>query len=412
MSGERPLDKMFDRFLKSPELIKNRQKLSPNYVPKDLPHRDRQIETIGSILASALRGGVPSNILCYGETGTGKTVVSSYVLDGLLKKAKTNLQSKPVITANINCRVVDTHYRILAALCKAIGKKVPKTGLATSQVFNTFVESLDKSNQLLIILLDEIDYLVKRPGGNDVLYALTRIKTRLRSSDVSMIGISNDLKFKELLDPRVLSSLSEEEVVFHPYTAVELQDILQRRANACFNSSAVGFGVINLCAALAAKEHGDARRAIELLRVAAELAEREGKSSVSEDQVRNAQKQIDRDIVSEAMSKLPQQQKMVLYVIYLLEKSDTQNVFTGDVYNLYRELCESTHFDKLTHRRVSDLINELDMLGLVSAKIMSKGRYGRTKKISLSISRRLIQEILEGDPWISKLKAIRLPSIR
>ena len=405
MSGERPLDKMFDKFLEFPELIKDRQKLSPNYVPRELPHRDRQIKTIGSILASALRGGVPSNILCYGETGTGKTVVSSYVLEGLLEKAKKEFHKKPIMTANINCRVVDTHYRILATLCKAVNRHVPKTGLATSQLFNTFVEAVDKTNQLLIILLDEIDYLVKRPGGNDVLYALTRIKTRLRASDVSMIGISNDLKFKELLDPRVLSSLSEEEVVFHPYTALELQDILQRRANACFNDGAVGFGVINLCAALAAKEHGDARRAIELLRVAAELAEREGKSSVSEDHVRSAQRQIDRDIISEAMNKLPQQQKMVLYVIYLLEKSNRQNIFSGDVYNLYRQLCENTHFDKLTHRRVSDLINELDMLGLVNAKIISKGRYGRTKRITLSISRRIIQENLEKDPWISKLKA-------
>ncbi|MHA1238624.1 MAG: ORC1-type DNA replication protein [Candidatus Odinarchaeia archaeon] len=399
--SQRPLDETFDRFLMS-KIFKNRDVMRPTYVPDELPHREDQITRIGMILASALKGGTPSNIFLYGKTGTGKTAVAKYVIDKLVEKSKALNLEIPVVSAYVNCRITDTNYRVLAKLADEVGAEVPFTGLPTDEVYYRFKKKLDTRKQLMLIVLDEIDILVKKNGTN-ILYNLTRMNSNLKSARISIIGITNDLKLKDYLDPRVLSSLSEEEVVFSPYTALQLQDILRQRARMAFNDGVLEYGVINLCSAIAAREHGDARRAIDLLRVAGEIAEREGAEKVTEEHVRRSIKEIERDTVSEALSTLPIQSKLVLLSIYLLESKGRSEIFTGEVYSVYSELTNLVNVETLTLRRVSDLISELDMLGVVNVKIISKGRYGRTKRISLSVSKAQINEIFKEDHRLKKI---------
>jgi cell division control protein 6 len=401
---QKPLDKIFEGFLTGPKIFKNRDVMRATYVPEDLPHREEQITRIGQILATILEGGVPSNIFLYGKTGTGKTAVALYVLKHLVEKCQ-EIGIKPPLKEIINCKDIDTDYRVLARLSNAIGEEVPFTGLPTDEVFRRLKQKLDQERQVFIIVLDEIDQLVKKTSKKEskVLYDLTRINTDLVNARVCLIGITNDLKFKEYLDARVLSSLSEEEMVFPPYKATELLDILKQRSEMGFFTGVLSEGTLEITAALAAREHGDARRAIDLLRVAGELAERESDPVVTEDRVRRAQKLIERDTVSDALKTLPIQSKIVLYSIYLLEKSSLNEIYTGDVYATYAQLCDTIRLERLTQRRVSDLINELDMLGIINAQVISKGRYGRTKKISLSIPKTIITSLLEEDYSIKKL---------
>lgn len=397
----KPLDSIFERFSRGPTLFRDRKVLWHSYVPDALPHREEQIMQIGSILASGLKGRRPSNIFVYGKPGTGKTAVTRYVLRELT--AKFGELRLPFKAVYLNCRNVDTDYRVLARICADLGRKVPFTGLPTDEVHSRLVELLESQDLLTIIVLDEVDQLVRK-SGDDTLYKLTRINYELDNARVSLIGISNDLRFPEYLDPRVLSSLSEEKVVFHPYTALQLQDILRRRA-------AVGFyegvleepAVINLCAALAAREEGDARRALDLLRVAGEIAEREGSTRITVAHVEKARRSIERDTVLEVLRTLPIQQKLVLYAIYLLGKHKHPHPVTGEVQDVYGELCVRLGMDPLTQRRVSDLINDLDAMGVVNAKVVSKGRYGRTKIIRLSVPGRMVVDVLERD---SRIKAL------
>ena len=394
------LNNVFDRFLKGPRLFRNREVLRPDYVPNELPHREEQIQHIGGILVPVLKGSRSSNIFIYGQTGTGKTAVVKFILDKLTKKSREI--EAPIMACYINCRLTGTDYRVFSRLCEAVNIEVPFTGLATNEVFDRFKIAVDYKKLLLIVVLDEIDFLVKE-RGDDLLYNLTRINETLKLSRLSIIGISNDLQFKEHLDPRVLSSLSEEEVVFRPYSAIELSDILQARSTIGFLENVLAKGALNLCAALAAAEHGDARRALDLLRVAGELAEREGAIKVSEEYVRIAQNKIEEDRITSILKTLPLHSKLVLCSCYLLKQAEYDGVITGNVYEVYNELCNKIQLESLTQRRVSGLISELDIMGLLNASVINMGRYGRTKKIKLGISEEVIKEIFQKDEWLNAL---------
>jgi cell division control protein 6 len=361
-----------------------------DYIPKKLPHRDEQINCLGGIVAPVLRGSTCSNAFIYGKTGTGKTAVTKYVLNMLSSKSQE--LGAPIGICYVNCRLAGTEYRVLSSLCEALDVKVPFTGLALGEVFDRFKEGLDTQKKIFIVVLDEIDALIK-VRGDTLLYELTRVNETLRHGRTSIIGISNDLRFKEFLDPRVLSSLSEEEIVFRPYDAAELQDILWRRAQMAFSEGALLDSAVALCAALAAAEHGDARRALDLLRVAGELAEREGAECVSEEYVRQAEKRVEHDRIVEVLENLPVHSKLVLCSVYLLGKTKVSYSITGDIYGIYCELCDQSGLSPLTQRRVSGLISELDMVGLLNARIVSMGRYGRTKKIRLGIGRSLVRTV-------------------
>uniref|UniRef100_UPI0025D52561 AAA family ATPase n=1 Tax=Methanoregula sp. TaxID=2052170 RepID=UPI0025D52561 len=254
-----------------------------------------------------------------------------------------------------------------------------------------------------VFMLDEIDKLVKK-SGDDTLYNLTRINSDLKNSKVSIIGISNDLSFKDFLDPRVLSSLSEEEIVFPPYNAPQLVDILTQRATGAFIDGAIAEGVIPLCSALAAQEHGDARRALDLLRISGELADRDESKQVTEEHVKQAQAKIETDSMIECIATLPAQSKLILFSMLTLEHLG-QNIFTsGEVSRIYQDIAPSIQLDILTHRRITDLISELNMLGVINTRVVSRGRYGRTKEMWFDANTGKIREVVLNDPRLNGLK--------
>ena len=397
---DHPLDAIFDRFITSPSIFKNHEVLRPSHIPERLPHRQLEIQALGKALGNALRNDRPSNIFLYGKTGTGKTIVSKFVTKYL--KDRASKIDKEIVVSLLNCVEVDTDYRVLARLCEMVGESVPFTGLPTDEVFTRFKNKLDSKKQLLIVVFDELDKLHNKSGDN-VLYQLTRINSDLKKAQVSLVCITNDLSFKETLDPRVRSSLSEEELVFKPYNAQQLEDILTDRAKEGFNDEVLGSGVIGLCAAFAAQEHGDARRALDLLRVAAELSERSNETQVNMNHVRNATKQIERNTVEEVLVSLPVQSKVVLWAVYVLGKTNLKVITTGDLYKVYLELCKMTGLDPITPRRTNSLLNELSMLGIVNTKVISMGRHGRTTKVSLSSNQKQVRDILCNDYHIKKI---------
>ncbi|MCD4694562.1 ORC1-type DNA replication protein [bacterium] len=389
---KKDLANFFSDYLKKKPLFIDKSSLQSNYNPKDIPHRDEQIEQLARILAPALRTEKPSNVFLYGKTGTGKTCVSLHVLNQIEQACKKN--NIKLKTYYLNCKlkkVADTEYRVIAQLARGFGREVPATGLPTDQIYKMFLETIDKDKQLLILILDEIDQLVGKIGDG-ILYNLTRLNSELKNCQMTIIGISNDLMFTDNLDPRVKSSLSEEEVVFPPYNAIELKDILKKRSELAFNKNVFDEGVIEKCAAYAAREHGDARRALELLRVAGEISERENSPNIKIKHIDHAEQKIEKDRVLDIVKTQPKQSQITLYSI-LNFYNDHKRVFTGDIYDFYNDTCIKVGLTPLTQRRVSDIIAELDMLGIINAKVVSKGRYGRTKEIGMAIPSSNIKKV-------------------
>jgi cell division control protein 6 len=390
--GIKMQENIFNKFLQTKQLFVNREALTISFIPEDISHREKQINDLGRILASALKGGRPSNIFLYGRTGTGKTLVSKFVGSELERISQNNGNKIKILYVNCKMKkIADTEYRLLAELSKELGKEVPFTGLPTDQVYHMFFESLENFNKTVIIIIDEIDALVQKTG-DEILYNLTRINQELKKSKISIIGITNNLGFIDSLDPRVKSSLSEEEMIFPPYNALQLQDILRARADLAFLPNSMEPGVIEKCAALAAQEHGDARRALDLLRVSGELAERECEERVLIKHVDMAQEKIDMDRILEIVKAQPKQSQIVLYsIIELAEKS--KEIQTGEVIDSYQSLCIKHGLKPLTQRRVSDLVAELDLFGIITTRIISKGRYGRTRVISISLPDHVLKRL-------------------
>ncbi len=392
--GDKKLTSLFEKFLEQNNLFSDRKALQANYTPSMIYHRDEQIHQLAGILMPSLRLQKPSNIFVYGKTGSGKTLSVHHTTKNLIEVAAK--QQTPLKVLYINCKlkkVADTEYRLITQIARELGQEAPATGLPTQEIYQLFTSTLDSKEQLLILVLDEIDQLIKK-AGDEILYTLTRINTELKRSQVALIGISNDLLFADHLDPRIKSSLSEEEIIFPPYNALQIRDILQRRASIAFREGVLEGGVIEKCAAYAAREHGDARRAIELLRVAGEIAERNEQGSVSMHHLDEAEEKIERERIFDVISSQPEQCKITLYALLSIFGKQKPFTFTGEIYDKYKYYCSQTGFRPLTQRRISDVIAELDMLGVINTRVLSKGRYGRTREIHPSIPQQVIERIM------------------
>ena len=390
---------IFDDILsRSASLFINREILRSTYVPDFLPHREKEIEDIAGALSPALRNETPSNLLVYGKPGTGKTAVIKFV--GKLLVEKADESDKNVHFIYINCQFVETRYRILQKIIQYFSQKfkidIPFTGWPTDELYSKTLSLVDKEKCSVVIVLDEADKL----RGDDALYTLTRINSDLKNAKTSIICISNNLRFTEFLDPRVQSSLGEEQIIFNPYNARELQDILEERANRALRANALSDDVIPYCAALAAQEHGDARKALDLLRIASEQAERKNHAKVTVYHVKKALQKIENNYLKDVIKNLPQQIKLVLYAIIKQyreneDKKISQGLSTGEIYQSYQELCRKNSYRCLTQRAVTEFFSELDMLGIINARTISSGMYGTTKKININFPSDIMKTLFE-----------------
>src|SRR3989338_7264588 len=398
---ERGLEVFFEDFLHKESLFVDRSALLSSHTPETINHRDNEIKKIANILAPALKQEKPSNLFIYGNTGTGKTLVVKHVTENMASVAgKKNIPLKPIY---VNCklkRVADTEYRLISQLAQFFGKSTPPTGLSTDEIYNIFYKAVENHKGVIILILDEMDQLIKR-AVDGILYNLIRINEELKESRIAIIGVSNDTTFIDNIDARVKSSLSEEDVFFAPYNAMELQSILRNRATKAFRDGIVGEGGIEKCAAYVAREYGDARKAIELLRVAGEIAESSKDKKISTQHIDDAEEKLEKDKIFDIIKTQPKQFQAVLFSIFSL-RNKSAAVYGGEIYDSYKELCFRLGLRPLTQRRVSSIIGEFELMGLISTKTISKGRYGRTREIMASISpstiplaKKILEEELE-----------------
>lgn len=391
------VDKLLNDAAIGKSLFKDRKIVNLGHKPDQILYRDNELATITQILIPITKQSKPSNLLIYGKPGTGKTLVTDHILKKIEKNIIKNQQNYKVKLVFLNAKNETTLYGLLVRLGNELDQEneLPKTGLSISQIFTKIIDTITSKSLNVIFIIDEIDYLAKlvQKTGKDILYNLTRANERLDGKgSLTLIGISNDLTFKENLDPRVISSLGEEEIIFSNYSTEQLRNILEDRIKLAFNPQSVEESALNLCAAMAGREHGDARRAIDLLRVAGELAERQQSEKVTEEHVREASQKIEENKEATVLKSYPLHEKLLILAVM-----KASGASTGEIYSIYKELCKIVRQKELTQRRTTQMLSEIELSGIITGRLVHQGIHGRTKKYKLTISPEMVKNSFKDD---------------
>lgn len=374
--------------------------------------RDDQLEDIITYLRPAVQGNRPPNMLLYGPSGTGKSLIINAVCQQVLELSTSQGDRFGII--EINCQTIKSHDRAVYRLVKNAADKanvdvgVPQTGISTDQKLNRFYEILSNNFDSVIIILDEVDLLVGRqrdpndePAYSKLLYQLSRA-SQLGKIDghVSVAALTNDPRFMEDLDGRAESSFNPQDVVFPDYDATQLQSILERRRDA-YQEDVLEDGIIPLSAAFAAQDHGDARKAIDLFRKAGEITDREGGDIVREEHVRDAQREAERDRTLTQMQGLSTQKKLSLYataVVPVYSQRNIDAVPSTVAYRVYQYLTGLLDANEKSRDSYLRYMSEAETYNFVTSEKRGRG-YGSGvhKEYTFVDDPAVVVETLEAD---------------
>ncbi len=369
----------FSKFVKDNKIFRDERYLYPEFVPETLPHRDSEIDEIAFALQPVLKGGKPQNIFVSGVSGTGKTVTVKSVLRQLEEFSD---RAKSVY---LNCFEFKTRYSILSKITNFLGHPVPRRGIAADEVFDQMLNALKKIDFTPVIVLDEFDQLIEKDEASKILYDLLRVSD-YQKSRFGLIILSNDSELITKLDSRVKSSLNSQAIEFKPYTPQQLKDILKERCKYAFFDNVLGKDVINVAAAHAAKNNGDARIAIEALLKAGRLAVRENSPKVSVEQLKKAFNLTETRQLQKSFPSLDFNEKILLKIL-----TEKDKINSGDLFEEYKKISK----EPLTERSFRSKISRLEKLKLVKTMPVEKGIHGKTRKISLFIEKKELLQKLE-----------------
>jgi len=383
--GSPSIEEMMLEYEEQEGLIRDRSLLDPNHIVGEdrIVGRDRQLQDVTKMLRVALGDNRPPNLFLYGPSGTGKSLITKAVC----KKLTQICDSRDIDfgTIEVNCQDLDTLgvaiYELAeqAAAEAGVEVEVPKHGVATKDKWDELYRIINENFDTVVFVLDELDMLVgrrdkKEPAFSRLLYNLSRAEANDElEAHVSVVAISNDTKMMESVGSRAQSSFTPEDVHFDDYDANQLRQILRRRTDA-FRDGVLDDEVIPLAAAVAAQTHGDARKAIDLTRVAGELAEREGDDRIVTDHVREAQDKVEKNRVLEVVRGISNQKKLCLYATAAVaQETEDGSARSTSGYSVYQFLTDSLGADQYQQETYINKMKEMTTYSLVDFERRSHG---------------------------------------
>ncbi|MFD1512495.1 orc1/cdc6 family replication initiation protein [Halomarina rubra] len=353
--------------------------LREEHQPNEILERDEEIDEYRHALRDVLFGNDPENVMIYGKAGLGKTAVTMYMMDALLAEVETREAADDLSVHTVNCNgkslfiVVRT---LVNELLPADASPFPRRGLGTGDAFETLYDQLDRIGGTHLFVFDEIDHI---DDANTLLYELPRARSNghIEKARLGLIGISNNYTFRKSLSPKVKDTLMEVEIAFSPYNATELQTILQDRAEDAFVEGGYDQSAIRAAAAIAAQDVGNARQSIDLLRVGAEVAEKNGDSKVTDTHVSRARSLVQRGRLRNRISDQTKHAQYVLEAVARLERDGQTPARSKQIMTTYEGVARSWGTDPLTTlKSIQGHLSELHMLGFFSQHERNEGRSG------------------------------------
>lgn len=436
------------RFSDTSPIFQQEEFLREEYHPNKLPERTDEMADLHMSLAPAARGVGANNVFLHGKAGQGKTAAAKAKLSELQAHAEEESDHLDLTTVYVSCESHDlsTSYKAASRIYQELTDNSRPTGYATDVVMDMMFDAMNEIGGTIIIVLDEIDTL----GDDDrILYSLPRARSQNYVEDhvfPSIIGISNDLQWRDNLSPKVKSSLYDDSVLFSPYDATQLQQILRRRAAKAFRdtelipidtvdadrdsddsvveinqstqkylfrSDVLADEVIPLIAALSAQDTGDARQAIKYLRKAGELADKHSDDRVTSEHAREAQALVEREAVVEAMREMTTQAHLALAALTALELSGDAPVRAKPIYGVYKNVASRIDADKLGQRRFKDHLRELDMQGIADGEKVSAGSIGGPAwEYQLQVDTQIAVEVLKDTARFTEIDFDRIGADR
>jgi len=418
------IEEMLLEFDEQDGLIRDRALLDPNHVVEEdrIVGRDHQLQEVTKMLRVALGDNRPPNLFLYGPSGTGKSLITKAVCKNLTDICDT--RDIRFGTLEVNCQDLDTLgvavYELAeeAAAEAGVEVEVPKHGVSTKDKWDELYRIVNENFDSVVFVLDELDMLVGRrdkqePAFSRLLYQLSRAGADDEvTAYLSVVAISNDTKMMESVGSRALSSFTPEDVHFDDYDANQLQAILRRRQDA-FYEGVLAEDVIPLAAAFAAQTHGDARKAIDLMRVAGELAEREGDDHVREEHVRQAQDKVEKNRVLEVVRGISTQKKLCLYATAAVAaQTDDGAARSTTGYRVYQFLTDSIDAEQYHQETYVNKMKELTTYSLVDFERRSHGpSSGMFLEFQFAERPETILETLQEDSRIDMVASDEVESV-
>lgn len=352
--------------------------------------RDTELNELSSHFAPIFRRDHPCHVAIWGKTGTGKTLTLTYFLNLLAQMATA--KKVPIRSVHLDLSNPRPCFRALNDLaCLLDASKRYEKGISLEEMMFCIERKLADYRGYLVLFMDEVDN-VTHDKQNFLTFLIRRLPQRIPAKLILAL-VSNRLDWPEHLDPRVKSFLRMNEIVFEPYDAVDLQHILGIRVEKALFPGSLESGVIEKIAAIASREHGDARKAVKLLARSAYLAEKKG-TKITVDLVDQAASELETDRYLTLVRTGPAQMQAVMAaVIEARRKSKKHVIGTGEAYDAYRGFCTRADIRPLTGRVFGDMLAELGLYSLLQCRIISRGRYGRTREIILDLPEGLIGKI-------------------
>jgi len=355
-------------------IFRDRNKLSPYYIPRQLPHRDQQMNLLYSVYGKSIRNVrnvYPRFTQITGDTGTGKTCTTIKFGELITEYAKK--EGVDLKHIYMNCKVDGvTRYVLFGNLVKKVTPKISTKSLSPEEMIRQLVDYLKAEERFLIISFDEIDYFIQTNPKDRVIYDLTRIPEMYPGEPSPIIGeifIARSLKWHDLLEPGEKSTLGMGIIEFPRYSSKQVRDILEERVKEAFYSGAIKEDTLNLVSDVTAKPpvNGDIRVGLELLYYSGNLAENLGSNRVLPDHVRKVYSEINPTITSEDIMNLDEHGKVVLLALLRsLQAKKSAYVGLREVRKSYKVVCEE--FNVKPIEELEEYVQDLVYRGIVDMK--------------------------------------------